>query len=196
MNSGNPITAFQHAVLGFLLLAIVVLLTLCFSVAGTFACSVLAGIILGAGRYSKWRLLPVSLLFPAVTLGLLQFSKGDIPAEKRILVSLLCWAAFVATYLVAYLLVCMERRAGSDSPAIAAASAGPAFNTGAQALPADAPATLTLQSLQGRWSFEAGPLNAPAQKKTIEVAGDELTLCLTDARGAIACQAKAHLKLH
>ena len=191
-------TALRHVVPAFVLVAIVALVTICFNILGTLACSILTGMLLGASRQWKWHIIPVSLIFPAAMLSLLEFSKEDIPARTRGLLSVLSWGSFLCTYLLSYVLVYFERHGQGGSKPIATQLSGvgePPSATGGptEAALGAAPCQLTLRNLQGEWIGEALPLEG--RKRILKVAGDEMALWVTDPNGQGTCEAKGRLRL-
>ena len=175
----------------------VVLLTLVFSFLGTIVCAVLAGMMMGATKPSRWLSVPMSLLFPAIVFSVLLVTKADLLPQHVALVSALCFAAFWGTYLAAMLMMVFERKQGS----LAATPAGAVPN--GQGFPVQAqdsarqvqplvspddviPARLhelNLDDLQGTWLRQPAGANGESGQSIIEIKKNKLVLSLPDCNG-------------
>jgi hypothetical protein len=118
-------SATTQAGLALLLVAAVALLTLVFSFLGTILCSVLVGMMIAAIKPRLWRALLVSLVFPAVLLGFLRFSKADLPPHKGLQLASVCFGAFWLTCLSSRLLMVLEAPSAGPPAPPAAPPQGP-----------------------------------------------------------------------
>ena len=182
------------------MLGFAVLLTLVFSFLGTILCALLAGMMLGATRPSKWISIPASLLFPAVIFAVLRAGKTDLAERQVTLVTLTCLGAFWLIYWVAAAVVCLEQR----RPGVAEGGAGGGHTVATEA-PASAKealmggpepqAEVSLAELQGRWLWEDAGSNGQARKKEIEIRQGRLMLRVLDAKGRLVSEAVGEVTL-
>jgi hypothetical protein len=165
----------------------VVLLTLVFSFLGTIFCSILAGMMLGAARQSRWQCLPFSFVFPAVIYGLLHYTRAELSPRQGELLAVLCFCAFWVTYFAGAALISFERKTPPGLKGAAEVAAGPA---------APEPAvSLTLQELQGQWCWNNGRRNGERSEKVLEIKDDQLALRALGSDGRVRWEAKGAVKL-
>lgn len=122
---------------------LVVLVSAIFSVVGTISCCVVFGMMLGSLRASKWDTILISMLFPVVTIVLLQFPAPAVPLPKAILMAGVTFATFWGVCLLTHLLMLAEKRGKSPD------SADGRMEAGQQG--AGPPLDPELTALQGRW---------------------------------------------
>jgi hypothetical protein len=177
----------------------VALLTFIFSFLGTIFCAALAGMMLGAFKRLRWHALGISLLFPLVAFALLRGMHAELPTRQMLVVCVICFATFWLTYVMGATLLSLERR----SPAAEVESRSetrtsePAAQT-APSVPEEdlIPATyLSLEALQGKWSWAASAVDGERREKTIEIEEEELVLRITDASGRLRYLARGDVKL-
>jgi hypothetical protein len=187
MNARFVRIALQYAGGCVVIVFFVVLLTLVFSFLGTIFCSILAGMMLGAARQSRWQCLPFSFVFPAVIYGLLHYTRAELSPRQGELLAVLCFCAFWVTYFAGAALISFERKTPPGLPGAAELPAKPA---------APEPATsLTLLELQGQWCWNNGRRNGARNEKVLEIKDDQLALRTLSSDGRVCWEAKGALKL-
>jgi hypothetical protein len=202
----------RHLGVGAALILSVTLVTMLFNFLGTISCGALIGMMVGVTRRWRWQIILISLIFPAVMLGFMSFTKTDFTSRQSTVLPLICFGAFWLTYLLACALACLEKR---DMPSSAeSAVASPARTDTPKSVtevhfrrqpdsnavsPAVEPAGLCepgLEELQGIWSQEYRAVNGQSLKKVIEVARDKLALSVWDHDGKVSlvCQGRVRLE--
>lgn len=184
-------------------LLFLVLLTLVFSFLGTIICAVLAGMMMGAAKPSKWVSVPLSALFPGVICASLRATRAEVSGHQILLLSLLCFGAYWLTYLVTSLTGFFERKAGPKARGApvgaggrCAGAGGREGTEGGQTGAAGGPdGGLSLQALQGQWSREMAGLDEEALRKTLDIAADRLTLSVVGPRGQISVLGEGRVRL-
>lgn len=188
----------QIGMLGVLTI-VVAALTLFFNLCGTLSVSVIAGMMTGASRRWKWQAILVSLVFPFVVLALGKVTTVDLDVRQRISLAAVCFGAFWATYLVTFLLMCLEKKS-PPSPAQPASRHSTAHQElGSLPQPDEAPANrripgvaletsepknqLSLHHLQGTWLCETSHPNEPSHKKVFAITQDKFSLSIVNASG-------------
>ena len=159
------------------LVGVTALLTVLFSFLGNLTCAVLSGMILGAARRWRWNAVPISLVFPAVILGLSHYSKLELPPGKVHLIALVCGAAFWGVYGMTFGLYFLERKqeVPLEVTAETAPSAKPEFR---------------LAALRGSWTCENSAANGSTQCKTLRIEEGKFALTVSERGGrvrVIAC---------
>lgn len=187
---------------GLVLMAAATLATVLFNFLGTISCSALVGMMAGATRQWRWRIIAVSLIFPAVIMGYLVVGKTDLPLPKTIVLAGACLGAFWLTYVGTLTLLRLEQPTSqgdtTDKPAFQpveqASAAGPCGGVSAVFPPTLA--TLPgLEELQGTWLQEVKNRDGRTCKKLIEVRQDQLVVSVVACNGQVCQLAKAGLKL-
>ncbi len=204
MNAMTIKVVARHAGGILLMVLFVILLTFIFSFLGTIMCAVLAGMMLGATRLSRWLTLALSLIFPAVIFTVLRASKAELLGPQIAVIALLCFAAFWLTYVVAAVLISYERKpttTASGSAAQRVEKKAPEQRTASATtrnlareraepiLPG-----ITLDVLQGTWLCSAG-VNGERRKKAIAIESGVLTLSFADQRGGLSVVGRAHIQV-
>ncbi len=187
----------KPVILWCVLVTVVVLLTLLFTILGTITCAVVTGMMMASIRHRRWQTVPVSMVFPVVVAALVHFAKVELVGQQKILLPLLCFGAFWLMYLLTCGLIKLERSAENIPPE--SAFPGRAKKSEHGLAVADntplPPGELRLESLQGRWSCESGGLNGDAEKRIIEVVGNNLSLSIVGRDGRAQLVAKGSMKL-
>ena len=161
------------------LVGVTALLTVLFSFLGNLTCAVLSGMILGAARRWRWHALPISLVFPAVILGLSYSSKLELPPGKVHLVAIVCAAAFWGVYGMTFGLYFLEKKQEANSgTATAASPAKPKFQ---------------LSTLRGSWTCEDSAANGSSQCKTLRIEEGKFSLAVRDRRGRVSVIAQGEV---
>lgn len=154
-----------RVLMGVALVFFVVLLTAIFSFLGTLTCCVLVGMMMGSARGSRAYAIPVSLVFPAVTMALFLFPEPSVPIPKAVSLSGLGFGAFWVTYAVTFAVIALEgrgsgqdARASTSALALASTASGDPAPAGSVSAPADTscaepPIDAPLAELQGRWEY-------------------------------------------
>ncbi len=182
----------------------VVLLTLTFSFLGTILCALLAGMMLGASKKSRWVSVPVSAIFPVVIFTVLRASKADLSGGRIMLVALLCFGAFWFMYLLTLGVLVFERKTQSSPEGnctaeatlpVAPPEAGSESGNGRSPTELSSPAEAGLGELAGRWVCEAAGADGQVQTKILEIAGGKLELSVVDYRGRAVVVAKGEVRL-
>ncbi len=174
------------------LTGVTVLLTVLFSFLGTLSTTVVAGVMMGSARRWHWHTLPVSLVFPAVILGLSYYSKIELPPQKVYLIALVCGVAFWAVYGMMFFLHFMEQKqvAPSVSPAGQEGSKGGLPGTEADGLQA-----FSLAALRGSsWSCEKNA-ELSGQRNTLQIADGKFELSVSVPGGRSRVMARGAVSL-
>jgi len=159
-----------HIGVWFALLGVTVLLTVLFNFLGNLTCAVLTGLILGiAGRW-RWHAIPISLVFPAVILGLSHYARLELPPGRVRLVALVCGAAFWGVYGLAFGLHFLEQK--PDVPP------GVATETAVEVKP-----EFRLATLRGSWSCEESAPSGSTQSKSLQIESGRFTLTVSQRGG-------------
>lgn len=191
MNFFSTKIVLQQFVLWCVLAAVVALLTLLFTVLGTITCAVLMGMMLAAVRHGPLRAFSISLVFPAVIIGMVHFAKVELPGPQRILLPALCFGVFWVIYISTWVLMRFENRTQSVTTPANATPAIPGTVSAEAASPAN---ELQLEELQGTWRYETSA-EGNTHTKIMEVAGRHLSLRVVAADGRVRLVAEAELKL-
>ena len=183
------------------------LLTLIFSFLGTIMCAVLAGMMLGATKLGRWQTLALSLIFPAVIFIVLRTSKADLAGRQIEVISLVCFAAFWLTYIVAAALITYEhqgqgsRASGVTGGTTQLSKIGSACRTATEVAVQPAPEVvqqpargLTLEVLQGTWCCTAG-CNGQRRDKTMHIQQETVILSVADSAGRIRIVTRAEIRV-
>ncbi len=185
----------------------VVLLSCLFTFLGTITCAVLVGMMLGAFKGARWFSAAVSLVFPGVIFGMVRGAKVDLTSQQVVLLEVLCFGVFWATYLVsAFLFFCeqKERKAPrlltSELRAQTPVQAEPVscfeHSPAAAVLEAGGPSLEPrLAQLQGNWVREASGAGGPACQRVIQIKDARLELKAIDASGRITLVASGDVTL-
>ena len=164
------------------LVGVTVLLTVLFSFLGNLTCAVLSGMILGAARRWRWNEIPISLVFPAVILGLSHYSKLELPPGKVHLIALVCGAAFWGVYGMTFGLYFLEKKqeVSPGGTAETAPSAGPEFR---------------LATLRGSWTCEDSAGNGSTQCKTLRIEEGKFALTVSEPGGRVRVLARGEVSV-
>jgi hypothetical protein len=164
------------------LVGVTVLLTVLFSFLGNLTVAVVSGLVLGSARRWRWNALPISLVFPAVILGISHFFKSELPPEKVRLIALVCGAAFWGVYAMAFSLHILEQKAEVPS----------AMETGKADLPDDSGRTETaalrgfnLAALRGIWICDDAAADGSTQHKTLRIEDGSFALSVSEPDGRL-----------
>ena len=154
------------------LVGVTLLLTVIFNFLGNLTCAVLSGMILGAARRWRWNAIPISLVFPAVILGLSHYSKLELPPGKVQLIALVCGAAFWGVYGMTFGLYFLEKKqeVPSEVAVETALNAKPEFR---------------LKSLRGSWTCEDSAANGSTQYKTLQIEEGKFALTVSERGGRV-----------
>jgi hypothetical protein len=200
-------SALQYAGGLLVVIGFVVLLSFIFSFLGTIFCAALAGMMLGTSRQTRPLALPVSLIFPAVILLLLRTMHTELSSGQIHFVSLLCFAAFWLTFVLALLVVGLERKqqarnASPDRGITQPAQSRPDLDqsstlptAGLEQPAIRLPDRLNLEVLQGRWRCESSGNGAEQRNKVILIERTGLVLTVADGKGELSFQGKAEINL-
>lgn len=152
------------------LVGVTVLLTVLFSFLGNLTCAVLSGMMLGAARRWRWNAIPISLVFPAIILGLSYYSKLELPPGKVHLIALVCGAAFWGVYGMTFGLYFLEKKqeVSPRGTAETAPSAPPEFR---------------LATLRGSWTCEDAAANGATQCKKLRIEEGKFALTVSERGG-------------
>lgn len=197
----------RHIGVGVALILSVSLVTMLFNFLGTITCGALIGMMTGVTRRWRWQIILISLIFPAVMLGFMSFTKTDLTSRQSTVLPLICFGVFWLTYLLTCALGCLEKRDMPSSSESAVAS--PARPDTRKSLAAvnfrrdpDSHAVEIkglfdpdLDELQGIWSQESCAVNGPSLKKVIEVASDNLALSVFDHDGKVCLICRGRMRL-
>ncbi len=174
----------------------VVLLSLLFTFLGTITCAVLVGMMMGAFKGAKWFSVCVSLVFPAVILGMARGAKVDLSPQQVTLLAGLCFGTFWGTYLVSAFLFFHEQKAKKPSQRSASTSEPEASAQDGPVAATDcAPAGLSLEQLQGNWACEESNPGEAQCKKVLQIKDARLELRTIDASGRIILLAAGDVTL-
>jgi len=176
---GETITTMKTAVikrgltsLGVLcaLAGVTTLLTVLFSFLGNLSCAVLSGMIVGVARRWQWQAIPISLVFPAVILGLTYSAKLELPPGKVHLVAIVCGAAFWGVYGMTFGMYFLEKKqeGSPGNPAETVPRTKPEFH---------------LATLHGSWTYEDPTGNGSAQCKTLWIEEGKFALTVSERGG-------------
>jgi hypothetical protein len=190
MNLGATLTALKHLTCWFIVVFFVALLTFIFSFLGTIMCAVLTGMMLGAMKYSRWRSIPVALIFPGVSVGLLQVMKTEMMRNQILALAALCFATFWLGYLMGSVLISAERKAqGAPAQTV---PPDVARTTDSHAVPQTSPtspacarpaAEFILEELEGHWCCEPTDATQQSCRKLMEIKDHKLALTIIEADG-------------
>lgn len=169
-----------------------VLLTMVFSFLGTVICSVLAGMMMGATKPSRWLSIPISLLFPAILAGVLHFTKAELLPRQIVLISLLCFGSFWGLYAgAAWVMACESKQPPADQATLASTQKVAPDAKGSSAPPQR---LVSLIELQGKWLCE-DQLNGNPRKRLLEIKENKLSLSAIDSNGRAVRAAEAAFTL-
>lgn len=168
----------QIGVLG-ALTGVTVLLTVLFSFLGTLSAAVVTGMMMGSARRWQWPALPISLVFPAVILGLSYYSKIALPPEKVYRIALVSGVAFWGVYGMMFCLHFLEQKeaAPSATPAGSVGSKG-----GTPGTETDTGRGLSLASLCGSWNCEKAA-DGSGHQKTLQIEDGKFVLSVNGPSG-------------
>lgn len=175
----------QYVAGGVVLTFFVVLLTLIFSFLGTIICAALAGMMLGAAKLERWKVVAISLVFPTVIFGVLRTQGADLPERQVLMLSGLCLSTFWLIFAVVALLIHFEGKSrvasanGSKRPMAAAAANGNGH--------------LSLQALEGKWLLDPGRFSPPSRRKVLEIRREHLSLRIPKTTGEVRYEATVRL---
>jgi hypothetical protein len=185
----------------------VVLLSLLFTFLGTITCAVLVGMMMGAFKGAKWFSVCVSLVFPAVILGLARGAKVELTPQQVSLLAVLCFGTFWVTYLVSAFVFFHEQkdrklvrcpahapqeRAWPNSSQVVSTSRPGAAGVREPGEPAE---ESCLEQLQGAWVCEASGGRPPPGRRIIWIKESELELQAVDSNGRITVLARGDVTL-
>jgi hypothetical protein len=162
------------------LVGVTVVLTVLFSFLGTLTGAVVAGVMLGSARRWQWKAIPVSLVFPAVILGLSHYSKIELPPEKVYLIALVCGAAFWAVYGMTFSLHILEQREETPATMATGRSDPPGHTSGTES---GAAPGFSLASLRGIWTCEDTAADGSTQHKTLRIEDGKFALIVNEPGG-------------
>ncbi len=157
------------------LVAVTVLLTLLFSILGNLSCAVVAGLILGSVPRSWWKLVSVSLIFPAVILAFSFYSKVELATSKVYLVAMVTGAAFWVVFGLTLGLHLLERKE----------DASPIIRPGMSGNPGPAVSTIPefgVAVLRGSWTCEDTAIDGLRQVKTLRIEDGKFSLTISKPR--------------
>ncbi len=207
MNAAAIRTAGKYLAAWGVIVGSVVLLSLIFTFLGTITCAVLAGMMMGAFKGARWFSVAVSLVFPAVVFGMVRGARVELTQRQVILLAVVCFGAFWATYLVSALMFFCEQRNSklAKLPASApqpepAAEAGQVAATGctptAEPLGSTVPTGEScLKQLQGNWVCETSSAGEPLCRRILQIKEAKLELQAIDASGRITLLATGDVTL-
>jgi len=179
----------------------VVLLTLIFSFLGAFFCAALAGMMVGSVKLPRWQTIAVSLVSPAVLCSILRAGGAELLTRQLVLLSVLCLAIFWLTYLIIHAVVRYERKAQPVGAVRAGERRVERQDSGAQrgaaaAAPAAPPCgELSLELLQGKWSWAGANGNSQQGQKLMEIEDERLLLTINDSAGKVSFLGKGEVRL-
>jgi hypothetical protein len=150
-----------------------ILLTVLFNFLGNLTVAVGTGVVLGSARRWRWSAIPVSLVFPAVILGLSHYFKSELPPGKIQLIALVCGAAFWVVYALSFGLHVLEQK--EEVPAARAKERG--------GLPGDTfgvangtDREFSLTELHGCWVCTGTATDGSPQHRTLRIEGGKFAL--------------------
>ena len=164
------------------LVGVTVLLTVIFNFLGNLTCAVLSGMILGTARRWRWNAIPISLVFPAVILGLSQYSKLELPPGKVQLIALVCGAAFWGVYGMTFSLYFLEKKQEVPSEV----TVETALSTKAE---------FRLKTLRGSWTCEDSAANGSTQYKTLQIEEGKFALTVSERGGRVRVIARGEVSV-
>ena len=201
----------SRLLVGLILVGFVVLVTVVFSFAGTIMSCVMLGMMMGSLRSSVGTAVPVSALFPIVTVALLQYPIPAVSLSRALALAALCFAVFWVMYASTRAMMFLESGGKSsstqrarnleasvehNSPEVSGGSAAettsPLPTAAALPLNMQCPADAALGQLQGRWIRQplAGVGNHAAAGEAIEIHQRTFLIHRKDAAGCLqACTA-------
>jgi len=163
------------------LAGVTALLTVLFSFLGNLTCAVISGMMLGAARRWRWHAIPISIVFPAVIIGLSYSSKLELPPGKVHLVAIVCGAAFWGVYGMTFGLYFLEKKQeASSGVAIAVPSAKPEFQ---------------LAALRGNWTCGDSAANGSSQCKTLRIEDGQFALTIRERGGRTTLLARGEVSV-
>ena len=174
------------------LVGVTVLLTVLFSFLGNLTVAVVTGLVLGSARRWRWNSIPISLVFPAVILGLSHYFKIELPPEKVYLMALVCGGAFWGVYGMTFCLHILEQKEEVPS-AMAKGRAdqlGGTFKT-----ESSAPRGFSLAALRGSWTCEDAGANGSPQHKTLRIEDGKFALTVSEPGGRLREIARGEVSL-
>ena len=184
-----------------LLIGFVILVTTIFSFVGTISCCVLIGMMMGSLRDSRGTAIPVSLIFPMVTIALLQYPAPAVSLQKATSLAALCFAVFWAMYWLTRGLMLLESTGKPSSRRTTRSSASQAAEAtsgvherhagGISGTPGLADAVqgrdgnqdVALTKLQGKWVSLTSRGQENSYEEVLEFNQETFQLEWTDARG-------------
>ena len=164
------------------LVGVTVLLTVLFSFLGNLTVAVVTGLVLGSARRWRWNAVPISLVFPAVILGLSHYFKIELPPEKVYLIALVCGGAFWGVYGMTYCLHMLEQKEELPS---AMAKGRADLPGGAFGIESDAPRGFSLGALRGSWTCEDAGADGSPQHKTLRIEDGKFALTVSEPGGRL-----------
>ena len=171
---------------------VTVLLTLLFSFLGTLSATVVAGVMMGSARRWQWQAIPVSLVFPAVILGLSYYSKIELPPEKVYLIALVCGVAFWGVYGLIFCLPFLEQKE-TPPPTTPAGSKGQKGATPGNET--EGLRGFSLAALQGSsWSCEK-KADGSGQRKTLQIEDGKFVLSVSGPGGRLRVVARGDVRV-
>lgn len=160
--------------------AVTVLLTLLFSFLGTLSMTVVMGVIMGSARRWRWQSLPVSVVFPAVILGLSHYSKIEVPQERVNLIALVCVIAFWGVFGMMFCMRFFEQKESVPS----ATPAGQVTPNGSTpGVEDDALRAFSLAALRGSSWVSDKQADPSGQRKTLQIEGGKFELSVSAPGG-------------
>jgi hypothetical protein len=185
----------------------VVLLSCLFTFLGTITCAVLVGMMMGAFKGEKWFSVSISLVFPAVIVGMVRGARVELTQQQVILLAALCFGTFWVTYLVSAVVLFCEQREAKSSTSFALTAQERSAPRGAAVVaiddasaikPLDSAATAResgLEQLQGNWVRDASTAGAALCKKVIQIRESKLELRAIDNSGHVTLLASGEVTL-
>jgi hypothetical protein len=170
MKTGLIKTVGTYAVCWGTIVSFTILLTLVFSFLGTLMCTLLAGMMMGAVKPSKWLSVPISIMFPTIILALTRWTRTEFTPGQIAGLACLCLAAFWGIYLGAALVVSTEKKSSRVSADRAAGLPAPAI-------------AQPLEVIQGKWTRDTHDPAGHAEKQVIEIHDHDLTVLVIDEQG-------------
>jgi hypothetical protein len=178
----------QYVAGGAMLAFFVVLLTLIFSFLGTIICAALAGMMLGAAKLHRWKVVAISLVFPTVIFVVLRAQGADLPERQVLMLSGLCLGTFWLIHAVVAMLIHFERKphpSAAKGPRTRHQVPGVATGNG----------HFSLQALQGKWLLESSRFSAPGRRKVLEIREEHLSLRIPKTTGEVLFEATVRLNV-
>jgi hypothetical protein len=165
----------------FALVGVTVLLTVLFSFLGNLSVAVVTGLVLGSARRWRWHAVPVSIVFPAVVLGLSHYFKSELPPGKVHLIAVVCGAAFWGVYGMSFCLHIFEQKA----PVPPAMAKGLVVVPGSSSERASGTAArgFTLATLCGSWACKDITADGSTRHKTLRIEDGKFALTVREPDG-------------